>query len=59
MAVQWLGLHASTAGGLGSIRGRGIKIPHATLRSQKKRGVCVFSLTTAFNHAFKSPFPYP
>ena len=35
LAVQWLRLHASTAGGMGSIPGRGTKIPHAAQRSQK------------------------
>ena len=29
LAVQWLRLHASTAGGVGSIPGRGTKMPHA------------------------------
>ena len=33
--VQSLGLHASTAGGLGSIPGRGTKILQATQRGQK------------------------
>ena len=27
LEVQWLGLHASTAGGMGSIPGQGTKIP--------------------------------
>ena len=36
LAVQWLGLHASTAGGTGSIPGRGTNIPHAMRHSQKK-----------------------
>ena len=36
LAVQWLGPWASTAGGMGSIPGRGTKIPHAARRSQKK-----------------------
>ena len=31
LAVQWLRLHASAAGGVGSIPGWGTKIPHATL----------------------------
>ena len=35
MAVQWLGLRALTAEGLGSIPGRGTKIPRATLHGQK------------------------
>ena len=30
MAVQWLRLRAFNAGGMGSIPGRGTKIPHAT-----------------------------
>ena len=29
MAVQWLSLHAPPAGGIGSILGLGINIPHA------------------------------
>ena len=33
LADQWLRLHVSTAGGLGSIPGRGTEIPHATWRS--------------------------
>ena len=37
LAVQWLRLGASTAGGTGSIPGHGTKIPHATLCSQKKK----------------------
>ena len=34
--VQWLGLCASTAGGMGSIPGRGTEILHVALRGQKK-----------------------
>ena len=30
LAVQWLRLHASTAGGTDLIPGQGTKIPHAT-----------------------------
>ena len=37
LAVQWLGLRPSTAGGAGLIRGQGTKIPHATQRGQKKK----------------------
>ena len=37
LAVQWLGLCASTEGGTGSIPGWGTKIPHAAWRSQKKK----------------------
>ena len=35
LAVQWLRLHASTAGGMGSIPGGGTKIPQATGHGQK------------------------
>ena len=36
LAVQWLGLRASTAGDTGSTPGWGTKIPHAVRRSQNK-----------------------
>ena len=36
LVVQWLGLSAFTAEGLGSIPGRGTKIPQAVRRGQKK-----------------------
>ena len=36
LAVQWLGLSASTAEGTGSIPGQGTKIPYTIWRSQKK-----------------------
>ena len=36
LVVQRLRLRASTAGGTGSIPGRGTKIPHAAWRGQKK-----------------------
>ena len=35
--VQELRLHASTAGGVGSIPGRGTKILHATWHGQKEK----------------------
>ena len=35
--VQWLRLHASKAGDVGSIPSRGSKIPHSMLWSQKKK----------------------
>ena len=35
--IQWLGLRASTSGGMGSIPGRGTKIPQATQRGKKKK----------------------
>ena len=37
----WLRLHASNAGGVGSIPGQGTKIPHAVWHSQKKKKVRV------------------
>ena len=36
-AVQWLRLHASTAGSMGSIPGWGTKISHATWHGQKEK----------------------
>ena len=35
LAVQWLKLHASTAGGTGSIPGQGTVIPNATWQPKK------------------------
>ena len=42
--VQWLGIHASTAGGPGLIPGRGTKLPQATWYAplQRKGGQSVF-----------------
>ena len=37
LVVQWLGLHASTAGGVGLIPSWGTKTPHAMRHGQKKR----------------------
>ena len=37
LAVLWLRLCASTAGGTGLIPGQGTKIPHATWCSQKQK----------------------
>ena len=37
LAGQWLGLHASIAGCMFSIPGRGTKILHAAWRGQKKK----------------------
>ena len=37
LAVQWLRLHASTTGSMGSIPGRRAKIAHAAGRGQKKK----------------------
>ena len=36
LAVQWLGLHASTAGGVGLIPSWGTKTPHVMRHGQKK-----------------------
>ena len=38
LVAQWLRLQASTAGGMGSVPGQGIKIPHAAWWSQKVGG---------------------
>ena len=38
--VQWLGLHASTAGGTGSTPVHGARIPQAAWRGQKKKVKC-------------------
>ena len=37
LVIQWLTLHASSAGGAGSIRDCGTKISHATQKKKKKR----------------------
>ena len=37
LAVQWLGLHAFTAEGLGSIPGLGTKTPQAMQRRQNRK----------------------
>ena len=37
LVAQWLGLQASTAGGMGSIPGWGTKIPQAPQHRQKKK----------------------
>ena len=40
LAVQWLGLCASTAGGMGSSSGQGSKISHAVWPINKKLVIC-------------------
>ena len=42
LAVQWLRLLVSTAGGVGFIPGRRTKIPHTAWRSQKKKGENIY-----------------
>ena len=37
LAVQWLRLHTSNAGGVGSIPGQGSNIPHATVWQKNKK----------------------
>ena len=39
LVVQWLGLHVFTTEGLGSIPGRGTKIPQATQPEKKRHGI--------------------
>ena len=45
LVVQWLGLHALTAEGLGSIPGQGTQIPQAARLSQRKRKRLTYLLT--------------
>ena len=55
LAVQWLRLRTSNAGGAGSIPGQGTKISRATQRSQKKKKSDDFSNVWSpvyFNNAF-------
>ena len=59
LAVQWLGLHASNAGGVGSVPGRGTKIPHAAQHGQK----FILKKTTQLNpmiveSSFSQSFPH-
>ena len=39
LAVQWLGLHASTAGGTGSIPGRGNYMLHSERKRKEKKNL--------------------
>ena len=55
LAVQWLRLHASTAGGVGLIPGWGTKIPHAMWRKKKKKK----SEHQCLNSAVVGPRPIP
>ena len=54
--VQWLGLQASTAGGMDSIPGQGTKIPHAA-GAAKKKIIKNFKRMTAEHKAKFSTFP--
>ena len=52
--VQWLRHHASTAGGLRLIPGRGTEIPHDPLHGQKilKWRICLFAYLNIILHFF-------
>ena len=43
LAVQWLSVHPITAGGMGSIPGRGTKIPHTVWHNQKSKSFKFFN----------------
>ena len=57
LAVQWLGVHAFTAGGPGSIPGQETKIQHATQQGQEKKNpVIIITMATDINIiSFVSP----
>ena len=45
LVVQWLGLRASTAGGMRSVPGRGTKILHVSSTAEKKKKMlCILTL---------------
>ena len=52
LVVQWLGLHAFTAKHEGSIPGRGIRILQAAQRSQKKKGLLIWSVLKMCFHNY-------
>ena len=52
LVVQWLRLHAATAGGMSSIPGLGTKIPRATCHSTKKKKKK--AITLQYNHIILS-----
>ena len=51
LVVQWLGLRASTAGGMSSIPGQGTKIPQAKRHGQKEKILRVLPIHSS------PPFP--
>ena len=57
LVVQWLRLHASTAGAMGLIPGQGTKIPHAAEHSQKiklnKFKICILNHISASDKSLK------
>ena len=46
LAVQWLRLYASNAGGVGSIPGQGTKIPHAMWPKDKSKSKIKYMAVT-------------
>ena len=52
LAVQWLRLHTSNAGGAGSIPGQGAKIPHAS--RPKNQNIKQKQNCNKFNKDFKN-----
>ena len=48
VVVQWLELHASTAGGTGSILGQGTKIPWVTCAKKEKKQQSSVNLGSRF-----------
>ena len=53
LTVQWLGLHASTVGGIGSTPGWGTKILHASQRGQKKKDNSLYFFSVFWNNLYK------
>ena len=58
LAVQWLRVCTSTAGGTGSIPGRGIRIPHAVWCSQQNKTHKFFFFNFGFVCLFVCLFIY-
>ena len=61
LAVQWLRLHASNAGDMGWIPGRGTKIPHASRCSKKKKPKYPFISQSYLSASaiYSPPLPHP
>ena len=63
LAIQWLRLHASTGGGIGSIPGWETKILHAAWHSQKRKKkteeICIWSLPLVPDTKFMGPLEFP
>ena len=58
-AVQWLRLHAPSAGGTRVIPDQGTKIPHAAQHSQKKKSRFLLTNGSLFTWEIYSPFQKP